>query len=70
MFREGQRLRFIKPHGSMNKHLKKLVGKECVAVGDSYSYGKTLVCFELEPMKPTFNIANERLAIATEVQTK
>ena len=66
MFKEGQKLRFIKLHGSMNKHLKLLLGKNCVALGDSYSYGKTLVRFEQGPMKPTFNIANERLAIATE----
>lgn len=66
MFKEGDKLKFIKLHGSMNKHLKSLLGKNCVALGDSYSYGKTLVRFEQEPMKPAFNIANERLAIATE----
>lgn len=61
MFKEGELLRFIKTHGSMNKHLKALSGRECHAVGDSYAYGKTLVQFRDAPMKPTFCIANERL---------
>jgi len=66
MFKEGQRLKFVKLHGSMNKNLKTLVGKQCIAIADSYSYGKTLVTFTGEQMKPSFNIANERLEIAPE----
>ena len=61
MFKEGESLRFVKAHGSMNIHLKAMVGHECNAVGDSYAYGKTLVQFRDAPMKPTFCIANERM---------
>ncbi len=62
MYKEGERLRFVKAHGAMNKHLKGLEGKECVALHDSYAYGKTLVKFDSAAMKPVFNVASERLA--------
>lgn len=32
MFKEGELLRFVKAHDSMNKHLKALIGCECHAV--------------------------------------
>lgn len=66
MFKEGQRVRFVKAHQSMNRHLKELVGKVGTVSCDSYSYGKTLVIFNSEPMKPYFNIANDRLELASE----
>ncbi|APD92042.1 hypothetical protein BM525_19360 (plasmid) [Alteromonas mediterranea] len=62
MYKEGERLRFVKAHCAMNKHLKALEGEECVALNDSYAHGKTLVKFDTAAMKPVFNIASERLA--------
>ncbi|OUV22908.1 MAG: hypothetical protein CBC55_02395 [Gammaproteobacteria bacterium TMED95] len=62
MYKEGERLRFVKAHGSMNKHLKALEGEVCVALNDLYTYRKTLVKFVNAAMKPVFNIASERLA--------
>lgn len=62
MYKEGEILRFVKAHGSMNKHLKELEGEVCIALHDSYSYGKTLVKFDNAAMKPVFNIASERLS--------
>ena len=65
MFKEGESVRFVKAHGSMNAHLKALEGHVGTASCDSYSYGKTMVRFNDAPMKPQFNIANERLVAVT-----
>tara|TARA_Y100001956_G_C4124528_1_gene189333 strand:+ start:3155 stop:3370 length:216 start_codon:yes stop_codon:yes gene_type:complete len=61
VFKEGQKLRFINAKGIRNPHLKEKLGEPCEAVGDSYTYGKTLVRFNDGKYNPSFNVANERL---------
>ena len=65
MFKEGEKVRFVKAHSSMNTHLKALEGQVGTVSCDSYSYGKTMVRFNDAPMAPQFNIANERLVAVT-----
>ncbi|MEC9319993.1 MAG: hypothetical protein VYD08_08925 [Pseudomonadota bacterium] len=65
MFKEGEKVRFVKAHASMNTHLKALEGQVGTVSCDSYSYGKTMVRFNDAPMAPQFNIANERLVAVT-----
>ena len=63
MFKEGQTVRFIKAHGSMNKHLKACEGETAKVICDSYSYGKTLVQFLDAKLQPIFSINNDRLSL-------
>lgn len=63
MFREGQQLRFVDASRIRNPHLKEKLGDPCVAVADSYTYGKTLVRFNDGKYNPSFNVANERLEL-------